>query len=147
MKDPKHAAKYNSLVGGLKKLGVDVHEKELCALDFGVPQNRQRIVLSAMKKGNGYSDVVPQKLEGKKTVRETIEGLCEPAFFYRGISASEIPHHPNHWTMRPKSSRFNEDSPHNKTRSFRRLNWDKASPTIAFGNREIHLHPSGTKED
>lgn len=146
MKDPKHADKYKRLVNGLKKLSFDVYEKELCALDFGVPQNRERIILSAIKTGKGYSEVVPQKMSGKKTVRETIEGLCDPAFFYRGIKVSEIPYHPNHWTMRPKSSRFKEVLVNpNKTRSFRRLMWDKPSPTVAFGNREIHLHPNGNR--
>lgn len=145
MKDLKHAAKYRSLIRGLKRLGFDVHEKELCALDFGVPQNRHRIIISAMKAGKGYSVVAPQKVAGKKTVRETIGDLCDPAYFYRGIKLSEIPYHPNHWTMRPKSQKFSQPNNDNKTRSFRRLCWDKASPTIAFGNREIHLHPSGLR--
>jgi DNA (cytosine-5)-methyltransferase 1 len=30
-------------------------------------------------------------------------------------------------------------------RSFKRLSWSDASPTIAFGNREIHIHPTGTR--
>lgn len=145
MKDAKHAAKYKSLIRGLKKLGFTVQEKELCALDFGVPQNRHRIIITGLRAGKGYSRVVPEKVSGKKTVRETIDGLCEPAYFYRGIKSSDIPQHPNHWTMRPKSPRFKNQDNNSKTRSFRRLNWDKASPTIAFGNREIHLHPSGAR--
>lgn len=145
MKDEKHAAKYRSLIRGLRKLGFSVHEKELCALDFGVPQKRHRIIISAMKEGKGYSSVSPIESKGKMTVRETIAGLCEPAFFYRGITISEIPYHPNHWTMRPKSYRFKQSDDQKKARSFRRLIWDKASPTIAFGNREIHLHPEGKR--
>ena len=145
MKDEKHAAKYRSLIKGLKSLGFVVHENELCALDFGVPQNRKRIVISAMKDGKGYGKVTPVKSIGKSTVRETIEGLCEPAFFYHGILRSEIPHHPNHWTMQPKSKRFQQSSEQKSTRSFRKLMWDKAAPTIAFGNREIHLHPEGKR--
>lgn len=145
MKDKKHAAKYKSLIKGLKKLGFLVHEKELCAFDFGVPQKRHRIIISAIRAGKGYTEVIPKKVIGKQTVRETIYGLCDPAFFYRGITPEEIPHHPNHWTMQPKSSRFSMPNNDNKTRSFRRLSWDKASPTIAFGNREIHLHPSGLR--
>lgn len=146
MKDKKHSSKYISLIRGLKKLGLEVHEKELCALDFGVPQNRKRIIISAMKKGCGYTAVTPIKRKGKTTVREAIGSLGEPAFFYRGLGPSGIPVHPNHWTMKPKSNRFlNPTENHNKTRSFRRLLWDKASPTIAFGNREIHVHPSGSR--
>jgi DNA (cytosine-5)-methyltransferase 1 len=145
MKDEKHAAKYRSLIRGLKKLGFSVHEKELCALDFGVPQNRKRIIISALKKDKGYTKVTPIKSIGKTTVRETIGGLCEPAFFYRGIRVTEIPFHPNHWTMKPKSLRFKKTNTETNSRSFRRLKWDNPSPTIAFGNREIHLHPEGTR--
>lgn len=145
MKDEKHAAKYRSLIRGLKSLGFDVHEKELCAMDFGVPQNRNRIVISAMRADKGYTSVVPKKRAGKLTVRETIGNLCEPAFFYRGIKVSDIPYHPNHWTMKPRSKRFINVDFSKPARSFRKLSWDKASPTIAFGNREIHLHPDGKR--
>jgi len=145
MKDPKHWAKYEELINGLKKLRFIVTEKELCALDFGVPQNRNRIIISAMRKARGYTQVIPIKRKGKSTVRETIGDLGEPAFFKKGLNINEIPEHPNHWTMQPKSERFRNPDIDKKTRSFRRLVWDKASPTIAFGNREIHLHPLGTR--
>ena len=78
------------------------------------------------------------------TVRSAIEHLPEPAYFARGMSKSEIPLHPNHWTMRPRSIRFQSpELMRSDTRSFRRLLWDCASPTLAFGNREISVHPSG----
>ncbi|MHB6981486.1 DNA cytosine methyltransferase, partial [Klebsiella pneumoniae] len=55
---------------------------------------------------------------------------------------SDIKYHPNHWTMCPKSMRFkNPELLDNKTRSFRTISWDKPSPTIAYGNREIYVHP------
>lgn len=146
MKDEKHSKKYASLIRGLKKLGLKIHEKELCALDYGVPQRRQRIIISGMRSGKGYSAVRPFKRKGIATVREAIGTLEEPVFFDKKLSPADIPIHPNHWTMRPKSSRFNNvEKLNSKARSFRRLVWDKASPTIAFGNREIHLHPEGKR--
>ena len=145
MKDKKHSAKYKALIKGLEALRFDVNEKELCALDFGVPQNRHRIVISAMRKGKGYSKVIPTKRKGKRTVREAIGELDDPAFFQRDLETADIPVHPNHWTMRPLSSRFNQPRNNIQTRSFRRLFWDNASPTIAFGNREIHVHPEGKR--
>jgi DNA (cytosine-5)-methyltransferase 1 len=48
--------------------------------------------------------------------------------------------------MKPKSPRFRR--PHAVSidgRSFKRMSWSDASPTIAFGNREIHIHPTGTR--
>ena len=146
MKDKKHEDKYNALIAGLGELGFNVNEKELCALDFGVPQKRHRVIISAMRKNKGYTDVIPVKRKGKSTVQEAIGGLQDPAFFDSKLNPSDIPLHPNHWTMKPKSHRFSSSEfVDTKTRSFRRLKWDKASPTIAFGNREIHIHPEGKR--
>ena len=77
-----------------------------------------------------------------KTVRDAIHGLPEPAFYEKNLTEADIPFHPNHWTMRPLSTKFNERRK-NKGRSFRRLDWDEPSPTVAYGNREIHIHPRG----
>ena len=146
IRDRKHAPTYKALLDGIAELGFEVTEKELCATDFGVPQNRRRVVLSGMRKGQGYSNVKPRKRTGIKTVREAIGGLKAPIFFKHGLSPKDIPVHPNHWTMQPRSSRFtNPDSENAEGRSFRRLNWESESPTIAFGHREIHVHPSGRR--
>lgn len=146
IRDKKHASTYAALINGIKELGFDVTEKELCAIDFGVPQNRRRIILSGMREGQGYTQVKPRRRKGLTSVRESIGGLQSPAFFRRGLSRADIPVHPNHWTMQPKSPRFeNPDSEMGDGRSFKRLNWDTPSPTIAFGHREIHVHPSGRR--
>lgn len=145
MKDKKHSTKYLELVSGLKELGFDLNEQELCAYDFGVPQNRHRIIITALKSGCGYSHKEPARRAGK-TVRDAIGNLIEPAFFERSLKGADIPLHPNHWTMRPRSQRFFQGfQGNNKARSFRKLSWDKPSPTIAFGNREIHVHPEGRR--
>lgn len=146
IRDKKHADTYKALIDGLVDLGFDVTEKELCALDFGVPQNRRRVILSAMRKGQGYLPVKPLEKSGLKTVREAISHLAEPVFFNRTLTPTDIPVHPNHWTMQPKSPRFlKPESNYPEGRSFKRLAWDKASPTVAFGNREIHVHPNGRR--
>lgn len=146
IRDKKHAPTYDALIKGLESLGFFVTEKELCALDFGVPQSRRRIVLSALRADQGYSEVRPETNSGLNTVQEAIGTLAEPAFFERNLNPKDIPVHPNHWTMNPKSPRFsNPDGDHPKGRSFKRLTWGEPSPTIAFGNREIHIHPNGTR--
>lgn len=146
IRDKKHAATYKALMDGLDALGFDVTEKELCALDYGVPQKRRRIVLSAMRKKQGYSQVRPEMKSGLKTVREAIGGLAAPKYFERKLTPADIPVHANHWTMKPKSPRFSDpDGNYAEGRSFKRLAWDEASPTVAFGHREIHVHPNGTR--
>ena len=44
------------------------------------------------------------------------------------------------------SKRFLQPEESDQTgRSFRRLKWDQPSPTVAYGHREIHVHPSGRR--
>lgn len=144
IRDKKHVNTYEALKKGIVDLGFEVTEKELCSEDFGVPQLRHRIVLSGLRSGQGYGQVRPRKRKGLRTVRDAIGELQEPAFFEYGLKPSHIPLHPNHWTMRPKSSRFSRaDEQTRSGRSFKRLAWDAPSPTIAFGHREIHVHPEG----
>ncbi|WGT63043.1 DNA cytosine methyltransferase [Variovorax paradoxus] len=146
IRDKKHAKTYKALKDGIAGLGFDVTEKELCSVDFGVPQNRRRIILSGMRSGQGYATVKPRKRKGLETVRQAIGSLEQPMYFKYGLKPEDIPVHPNHWTMQPRSPRFdNPDAEAADGRSFKRLNWNKASPTIAFGHREIHVHPDGRR--
>lgn len=145
MKDKKHLPTFHALLADLKRLGFDLTENELCSLEFGVPQNRKRIILTAMRKGLAFDIAPPKKRIGPVTVKDAIAGLPEPVFFARGLSPKEFPVHPNHWTMKPKSKRFTNSAVVSGGRSFRRLSWDKPSPTIAFGHREIHVHPDGRR--
>ncbi|WP_407177481.1 DNA cytosine methyltransferase [Bradyrhizobium sp. STM 3562] len=145
MRDKKHSAAYQNLLTGLRELGFDITEKELCALDFGVPQTRKRLVLSGMRSDLRIQSVRPRRRKGHLTVRDAIGALPEPKFFSRNLTERDIPHHPNHWTMNPVSPRFQKRSAAHIGRCFKQLSWHKPSPTIAFGHREIYVHPSGKR--
>lgn len=145
MKDKKHLPTFHALLADLNGLQFDVTENELCSLEFGVPQNRRRIILTAMRSGLDCELPPPKKRKGPSTVKDAIAGLPDPVFFARGLAPAEFPVHPNHWTMKPKSKRFTNSVVVTGGRSFRRLSWDKPSPTIAFGHREIHVHPEGRR--
>jgi DNA (cytosine-5)-methyltransferase 1 len=46
--------------------------------------------------------------------------------------------------MRPVANRFKDSSfdfTSGRGRSFRALSWNKPSFTVAYGNREVHVHP------
>jgi len=145
MRDRKHKRTYDALVAGLAKLGFHVSEEELCALDFGVPQTRKRIVLTAVRRKDEIPNLRPRRCRGQVSVREAIGGLQEPLFFSRNIQPDAIPLHANHWTMNPRSERFKHGTIKSGGRCFKKLDWDKPSPTIAFGHREIYVHPSGKR--
>jgi len=143
IRNKKHATRYRLIKEGLESLDLEIAERELSALDFGVPQSRRRIVLVGLRTGQGYKTVNVEKREGLATVRAAIGGLTKPTFFRRNLKPSEIPIHPNHWTMNPKSARFNNGNSKGRDgRSFKRLSWHEPSPTIAYGHREIHVHPN-----
>ncbi len=125
----------------------DVFSACLNAQNYGVPQSRERFFMVGLrkkkKKKNEFS--FPQATTSvPKTVREAISHLPEAMYFRRNLTLEEIAYHPNHWTMRPLSKRFGPDLVTNG-RSLIRLAWDKPSRTVAYGHREIHVHPSGIR--
>jgi DNA (cytosine-5)-methyltransferase 1 len=146
LKSNKHKKYLTSFVTAFEDAGFSVFEGSLNASAFGVPQNRKRVFLVGIN-NEVYPNVVfefPIGSEDRVTVSKAIRGLPEPAFFSRNIQLQDIPHHPNHWTMNPKSPKFSNGS-NRIGRSFRRLAWDKPSWTVAYGHREIHVHPSGDR--
>jgi DNA (cytosine-5)-methyltransferase 1 len=134
-----------------KKAGFQLFEGLLDAKYFGVPQKRPRVFVVGINKYRYPSSKLqfPQQVTNHvMTVAEVIRGLPEPKYFERNLKPSDIPAHPNHWTMKPKSKKFYNGSlveGHNGGRSFRVLSWNKPSWTVAYGNREIHIHPSGKR--
>lgn len=148
LRNPRHRTRYKNIISALTNSGFAVFAGELDAVWFGVPQNRQRLFLvgiNALRYPWLKFEFPSQPLGKPHTVRDAIKGLPEPTFFKRGIMADQIPFHPNHWTMNPRSKKFSarNAAANGDGRSFRRLKWDRPSRTVAYGNREIHLHPSG----
>ena len=47
--------------------------------------------------------------------------------------------------MNSKSARFKSKPDVHSGRSFKQLKWADPSPTIAFGHREIYVHPNGRR--
>lgn len=147
----KHKHNFGRFKQEFEAAGFKLFEGLLDAVEFGVPQVRPRVFVVGLNRAR-FGDLTfgfPRgKVEKKRTVRETIEGLVEPAFFRRGLTRAEIPYHANHWTMTPRSPKFKTGfltEGTAKGRSFRVLSWDRPSWTVAYGHREIHVHPSGRR--
>lgn len=146
LKLSRHLDRFEKIRRAFENAHFRLSENVLDAVNFGVPQSRPRVFLIGLNKSlyPGMDFPFPSGEMSRMSVRAAIGDLPKPAFFARGMDASEIPHHPNHWTMVPKSSRF-ETKDFNPGRSFKRLVWREPSPTVAYGNREIHIHPDGKR--
>jgi len=150
--DERHIDLYEAFKDDAREAGFLVSEQELNAKDFGVAQQRNRIFVVGLN-----SDLYDKKFSfpdlpniPTPTVKDAIGDLDEPVHYSRGLTRQEVEEeadHPNHWCMRPKSEKFDEDNDFLepgviKGRSFRTLAWDEPSLTVAYGHREVHVHPS-----
>ncbi|WP_202619350.1 DNA cytosine methyltransferase [Ornithinimicrobium cavernae] len=147
IRDAKHSVAFGGVLSKFRKIGLIPDVNEYSALDFGVAQTRNRVIISGFRDDRVARNFKPKKVVATDlTVRATIGSLPDPAFFSRDLDKSAIPHHENHWTMRPRSKRFSQPGGADRAgRSFRRLKWDEPSPTVAYGHREIHIHPEGRR--
>lgn len=159
-------AKHRETFGEFKVLfeqaGFRLFEGLLDAVHFGVAQNRPRVFVVGInrRKYPNATFTFPETVTHTPAwVGHKIRQLEQkpPLFFCRKkqkekkltpAAIKEATGHPNHWAMQPRSPKF-----HNgflkegecKGRSFRVLSWIKPSWTVAYGNREVHVHPSGTR--
>ena len=107
IRDSKHKIAFKGILAKFKELGLTENVGEYCALDFGVPQNRRRVIISAFKSADAANAFAPRMIPRKDLdVRTAIGDLPAPVYFDRNLKPEDIPHHPNHWTMRPVSKRF-----------------------------------------
>ena len=147
IKSTRNLSEYRTIKRLFSRANFRLFEGELDAADFGVAQRRLRVFIVGLNKRKypnvnfrfpEPSTIAPMTVAGK------LKGLPEPLLFQRGVKKHDIPHHPNHWTMYPRSRKFTDGTlikNPRRGRSFRVLDWDKPSLTVAYGNREIHVHP------
>jgi DNA (cytosine-5)-methyltransferase 1 len=151
LKHRRHAELFKTFKRLFASAGYTIFEGELDAQDFGVAQVRKRLfVVGFNDKKYPNMDFFFPESNGKptRTVRDVIEDLAKPAFFERDTNPEDLPVHPNHWCMRPRSRKFFNGYLKEgdlKGRPFRVLKWDKPSWTVAYGHREVHIHPDGRR--
>jgi DNA (cytosine-5)-methyltransferase 1 len=148
---PKHRKEYTTIKRLFSRAGFKLFEGELDAADFGVAQHRCRVFIVGFNKLK-YPDLEfkfpASETSVPLTVASKLKGLPQPLFFKRGTRKDDIAFHPNHWTMFPRSRKFTDGSltkDYKQGRSFRVLKWEKPSLTVAYGNREIHIHPDAQR--
>lgn len=147
----RHIHRYEKFKELFREAGFEISERLLDAQNYGVPQQRERIFIIGINRAI-HPQVEwrwPPERSERLTVADVLRNLPEPIHNEKGLDASNIPHHPNHWTMVPRSKKFSIpgmlDEGQAWGRSFRTLKWDEPSWTVAYGNREVHVHPNGRR--
>jgi DNA (cytosine-5)-methyltransferase 1 len=146
LRGEQHAHRFESILRELKRAGFNLFICDLQAADFGIPQKRRRLLIVGVNRDKfpWVQFEFPQGDKKPGTVGQAIRNLPRPVFYRRGLKPENIPVHPNHWTMVPRSAKF-RNGIHGNGRSFKKLSWGKPSFTVAYGNREIHVHPNGKR--
>ncbi len=144
-----HASSLSGILARFRDAGFEqVEPFILDALDFGVPQRRRRMFIVGLHPLDAERRVAAPTGDPwtRVTVRQAIGSLVQPVPFARGLKPGDLGLHPNHWHMNPRSEKFRSgknEPGHHLGRSFRMLHWDEPSQTIAFGHREVAVHPDG----
>ena len=171
----KHREFFESVKIKLVKAGYFLTEKLINAIEYGAPQDRERIILIGFKKDTLISQGF--KVNGLPTInnfdwnRNTIYKASDlfkydwptqdifipdskKPFHSKGpkeltveywFKKNDVSKHPNandHFTPRaglPKFLTIKEGDDLKK--SYKRLHRWRYSPTAAYGNNEVHLHP------
>lgn len=156
-----HRQFYEGRKSILRGCGYALHDRLINALDYGVGQDRSRIFLVGLLDGDPeaafpwdvgmthdsaaiLSGVWPTtdkfREDGELPVPEgVVEELTVEYWFRR----NRVYDHPNaHMAFSPLSERFHTVLEGDvKKKSFKRLHRHRYSPTAAYGNNEVHLHP------
>lgn len=127
------------LMAEMNSLGYNISYKLLNARDYGVPEDRWRVIFVGYHKSLGKSFAFPEATDSTQTLRKTIadlDGKAVPALEKDNANTKlNIPNH--EYSTGTFSSQFMS---RNRTRG-----WDEPSFTIQASGRQAPLHPSSGK--
>lgn len=149
--------KFDQFIRALEAAGYSTRYEVLNVADFGVPQRRKRLIISASRVG---PPEIANSSTRRRTVRDAIGNMPPP-----GNTGDELHDFPENRSSRiqllicsvPKNGGSRTDLPswmtlkcHKKSTGFRdvygRMKWDDVSPTITSGcinpSKGRFLHPS-----
>ena len=158
----KHREFFDGLKKELAKAGYVCTERLVNALDYGVPQDRERIILFGVRDPNlkkrmkNFDWLKHQTHTSAKNADwpQADDESASPKGIDQGIRELTVQHwfdkngvetHPNAGhQLKPRAGlakfqtvREGDDS----KKSYKRLHRWRYSPTAAYGNNEVHIHP------
>ena len=169
----KHRRYYHELQDELKQAGYSISDCMLNSLDFGVPQDRERILMLGIRRDSEYAngDIIDNDLfefpwyANRQYNSEEIKQMPWPVrnafrrnsrriFRYNAhieltvehwFTVNNVTRHPNSRDVFKVKGGRNKietiDEGDTSRKSFKRLHRWRYSPTAAYGNNEVHLHP------
>ena len=165
----KHRAFYEELKAELREAGYVMTERLTNALEFGAPQDRDRILLfgvdatladalgdpAAVFDWKKYMKYDLGELKAiswpttdkfvKDSRTECPAGIPKELTVQYWFDKNDVEHHPNSkdcFVPRNGLSKMQViDEGDDSKKSYKRIHRWRYSPTVAYGNNEVHLHP------
>ena len=172
----KHREFYEKIKSKLHGSGYVTTERLINAIEYGVPQQRERIIMIGFKqhvlegmgiklsKGMSLSDVFPWEKHikynldmisnvpwisttpfGEDSEFNLPQGVPEELTIEHWFALNDVYNHPNanqYFTPRAGLVKFQSiPEGDDSKKSYKRLHRWRYSPTAAYGNNEVHLHP------
>lgn len=177
IKTQKHREYFEELKCELKNNGYILSEQLMNSLDFGVPQDRDRILMMGVLKGTELARRVinvndtfafpwntnlpynsaevknmnwpkPQQYR-EKSIRKFKYNVPKALTVEEWFRRNNVYRHPNGRDVfkvkKGKTKMLTIQEGDTSRKSFKRLHRWKYSPTAAYGNNEVHLHPYKTR--
>ncbi len=163
-KTAKHRAYYEELKMSLSEFYL-LTDRLTNALEFGAPQDRDRILLFGIRKDHStdissfqWNRYIKYSLDEIKSMpwptvepfenesqTECPSGIPEELTVQYWFKKNDVEHHPNgkdHFIPRGgiEKMRTVQEGDDSK-KSYKRIHRWRYSPTVCYGNNEVHLHP------
>lgn len=129
-----HENEFLKFINSLKDIGYNVYYDILNASDYGVPQDRKRVIIIGFRDDFDKNFTFPKPLNKKTTLKETIGDLPEP------LPAKEKNKHNTNLEI-PNHEYMNGDFSSMYMSRNRVRKWDEQSFTIQAGGRHAPCHP------
>jgi DNA (cytosine-5)-methyltransferase 1 len=134
----RHRSAFEAILERFKRIGYDVKYRMLRASDFGVPQDRDRVIVVGMRKDLGIDFSFPEPIGTQVTLREAIGDLPKPkanSSLSARVDHADVPNH--EYLVGGFSSIYMS---RNRVRA-----WNEPSFTIQAGARHAPIHPSAPR--